>query len=185
MTSATNLARYIIYLIKKQMKNIQPEEFDVTPLKIQKLLYYCQGYALALTGEKLFDEPIEAWKYGPVVDAVYQEYKKYNGQIIPEIQSINFNEIDDTARSIVKMVIEEKNRFSGTALADATHRETPYVSCYKGAYINAIIPEEVLKDFFSQQFLKREEPEDDEDEFWMSAGKTVSLETLEAVLEKI
>ena len=185
MTSAKNLARFIIYLIKEQMSNIQPEEFDVTPLKLQKLLYYCQGYSLALTGKKLFDERIEAWRYGPVVDSVYQEYKKYNDRIIPLSDDVHFHEIYDVTHSIVKMVVDEKGRFSGTALADATHKEKPYTSSFKGDYTNAVIPEKLLKEFFSEQFLLREEAEDDDDEFWMSVGKKVSPEQLGAVLAKI
>ncbi len=71
MTDAKTLARYLLFLASEQMRGLQSEAseaFDVTPLKLQKLLYYCQGYALALTGKPLFPEPVEAWRYGPVVD---------------------------------------------------------------------------------------------------------------------
>ena len=46
--TAQELARYIISTVKERVSN--PEEFDITPLKLQCLLYYCQGYSLALTG---------------------------------------------------------------------------------------------------------------------------------------
>ena len=36
-------------------------------MKLQKMLYYQQGYHLAAFGTPLFDEDIEAWMYGPVV----------------------------------------------------------------------------------------------------------------------
>ena len=48
-------------------------------MKLQKMLYYEQGYHLAAFGTPLFDEDIEAWMYGPVVPCVYEHFK---GQII-------------------------------------------------------------------------------------------------------
>ena len=49
----------------------------MTNMKLQKMLYYQQGFHLAYFGTPLFDEEIEAWMYGPVVPSVYDEYKNY------------------------------------------------------------------------------------------------------------
>ena len=185
VVSAKELAKYIIMLIKKQMNTIQPEEFDVTPLKLQKLLYYCQGYSLALTGKPAFPEPIEAWKYGPVVNSVYQEYKKYNGGIIPIDKIISNNCIDETTSAIARMVVDYKGRLSGTTLANATHKEKPYLLSYSKPYQNSVIPENIIKEFFAEEILKLEEADDDEDNFWMSAGKSVSTEKLESAIAEI
>lgn len=37
----------------------------ISNLKLQKLLYYEQGYHLAIFDTPLFDADIEAWMYGP------------------------------------------------------------------------------------------------------------------------
>ena len=57
----------------------------MTNLKLQKMLYYQQGFHLAYFGTPLFDDEIEAWMYGPVVPSVYNHYKG-NGRngIIPD-----------------------------------------------------------------------------------------------------
>ena len=47
----------------------------VTNMKLQKLLYYMQGFHLAWFDTPLFDEEIEAWMYGPVVPSVFETYK--------------------------------------------------------------------------------------------------------------
>ncbi|MDR1166980.1 MAG: DUF4065 domain-containing protein [Deltaproteobacteria bacterium] len=44
---------------------------ELTPLKLQKELYFAQGWHLAYHDVPLFEDPIEAWKYGPVVSSVY------------------------------------------------------------------------------------------------------------------
>ena len=42
-------------------------ECQVTNLKLQKTLYYVQGYYLYRFGKPLFDDEIVNWAYGPVV----------------------------------------------------------------------------------------------------------------------
>lgn len=185
MTSAKTLASYLLFLFKEQMQGLQAEEFDVTPLKLQKLLYYCQGYSLALTGKTLFSEPIEAWKFGPVVESVYQEYKKYKGNSIPYEDAEVPDDIDDTTASIASMVVNEKGRLSGMALAAATHKERPWKETFSGVYNNDIIPVQLIQEFFIEENLKQEELEDNEDAFWASVGHPVSNQELEAALAKI
>ena len=51
----------------------QEAQDPVTNLKLQKLLYYAQGWYLAFFDEPLFDERIEAWLHGPVVPPIYQD----------------------------------------------------------------------------------------------------------------
>lgn len=65
MAKVDNVAKYIIGIL------------DVDNLKLQKLLYYCQGVHLVANQEPLFKEDIEARRYGPVVPKVYQTYKSF------------------------------------------------------------------------------------------------------------
>ncbi|HEU0080276.1 MAG TPA: type II toxin-antitoxin system antitoxin SocA domain-containing protein, partial [Longimicrobiaceae bacterium] len=48
---------------------------SITNLKLQKLVYYAQAWAVTLLGRPLFEEKVEAWAHGPVGDVVYQAYK--------------------------------------------------------------------------------------------------------------
>ena len=52
-------------------------------MKLQKMLYYQQGFHLAMFGTPLFDDDLEAWMYGPVVPAVYEAYKSHGREGIP------------------------------------------------------------------------------------------------------
>ena len=185
MVSAKRLARYIIFAIKERMTDISPEEFDVTPLKLQKLLYYCQGYSLALTGKPAFPDKIEAWQYGPVVDSVYQDYKQYSGGIIP-YNGIEHEELsDETLEEVVSLVVSDKARYSGETLARATHKESPWRENFAGPYTNVPISDENMREYFSGEFSKREEDDGDADRAWDSLGEPVSVSELEAALEEI
>ena len=69
MLSVTPVASYFI----EQSSNL-PEN-DLTNLKLQKILFYAQAESLRKTGNILFEDSVEAWKYGPVVPAAYNWLK--------------------------------------------------------------------------------------------------------------
>ena len=46
----------------------------MTNLRLQKMLYFAQGWSLARNKKLLFDEPFEAWPLGPVVRTCYEWY---------------------------------------------------------------------------------------------------------------
>lgn len=84
--SALDIAKYLIGL---GQQNNRP----ITNLRLQKLLYYAWGNYWQNYQQNLFDvekEPIEAWDWGPVVNVVYQEYKKYDDDFL-EISNEEFN----------------------------------------------------------------------------------------------
>lgn len=81
-----------------QLKDTDEKYINVEPLtqmKAMKILYYMQAASLVLREKPLFDEPMLAWKYGPVIKSVHD---KYRGQ-----RSI-VDSIDDQARADYKMI---------------------------------------------------------------------------------
>lgn len=58
-------------------------EAEITNMKVQKLLYYAQSLHLALYDEPLFEEEIQAWRYGPVCPPAYHFYSKFEAEQLP------------------------------------------------------------------------------------------------------
>lgn len=58
------------------------ENVPICPMKLQKLLYYAQGWHLAFTDQPIINEQIECWPYGPVINSVFQEFKEFGGNPI-------------------------------------------------------------------------------------------------------
>ena len=49
----------------------------VDAIKLQKMLYISFGYySFYNKGQNLFDQSIEAWRYGPVIPTVYDYHNK-------------------------------------------------------------------------------------------------------------
>jgi uncharacterized phage-associated protein len=96
MLSAKDVAEYFVYLVDEESGD------NITNLKVQKLLYYAQGFHLAMRrGERLFSESIVAWKHGPVVIPVYSQYKGLGWQPIPQPPGFEVDRFPPEVREIL------------------------------------------------------------------------------------
>ena len=68
MYSAKQIADWILGKV-----NIEKGD-TISPLKLQKLLYYCQAWHYTIFHEPVFNERIEAWMHGPVVPSQYARF---------------------------------------------------------------------------------------------------------------
>jgi uncharacterized phage-associated protein len=142
MAEALDVARYMLTLVNE-------EEGDLmSNLKLQKLLYYAQGYYLAICGEPLFEDEIFAWQYGPVVPSVYHMYKHYGRQAIPAPEEFDSNVLSERERQIVADVYEEYGQYEASVLMHFTHEEPPWQSTMQSAAIS----HKKLADYFKTQW---------------------------------
>ena len=61
---------------------------------------------MGITGKKLFDDPICAWKHGPVVPDVYHEYKNFGSNGINLDEPFNLETFDTETENILKSVLQ-------------------------------------------------------------------------------
>lgn len=78
MGKALDVARYLIGLAAGEK-----EPDLLTHLRLQKLLYYVQGWHLGVFGRRMFDARIEAWTNGPVVREVFPSFADCKSEVIP------------------------------------------------------------------------------------------------------
>lgn len=143
MFRATDLARYII-----AYENQLSRQIDITNLRLQKTLYYIQGYYFKHYNRCAFEEKIYNWAYGPVVPEVYYIYNSntYRTIIIPYETR---NEIiegfaNHSERGFINKIINKCNVFTSAQLVDKTHKEDPWKNTQK----NEIISNESIDEFF-------------------------------------
>ena len=125
-TSAMDVAKYIITKFCGEDNEIDTEVSEgVSNLKLQKLLYFCQAFSLVRLGKPMFKESICAWKYGPVVSEVYENYKEYTNEPLPgpeESSSI----LSDEDMEVVNEVLEMFGGYSAIRLMEITHSHKPW-----------------------------------------------------------
>lgn len=131
-------------LINKKY-NIETDDEFITPLKLQKLLYYIQGLSLHIYGKPAFENKIIAWNYGPVVEEVY---KKYNGKN-PIVTPKQTKKISKGLECIIDIVINDYGKYSANSLINLTHDETPWKETKK----NQEIMQDEIKRYFDKVYF--------------------------------
>ncbi len=154
------------------------DSVPITPMKLQKLVYYCHGWYMAITGEPLINDQIEAWKYGPVVSTLFHEFKNCGSspigyraleirdtgkgvfgfeQFTPSIEDeIQDQRNLDDLKAIVSAVWDEYKKFSPTKLSNMTHEANgPWDQVVNQQYHGdppggTDIPTDLIRDHFLQ-----------------------------------
>jgi uncharacterized phage-associated protein len=138
-------------IAKVILKLSNPEYGDtISNLKLQKLLYYQQGFHLATFDTPLFEEDIEAWMYGPVIPCIYNEYKHF-GQGAIEIDE-RFDVPDtltDAQKDLIIEVYEVYGQYAAFRLMEFTHQEEPWKHVPHGP--GNIISKESMRRFFKSR----------------------------------
>ena len=120
---------------------------EVTPLMLQKLLYFIQGVYSALYGRPIFAEDCRAWIHGPVYPEVYDLFRdfKYN-----HIDDARFALLEGTAdaltedeKKVIDLVVNTFGMYGGKVLERITHNEDPWENARKG-YGDSIPSSEIL-----------------------------------------
>lgn len=101
---------------------------DITPLALQKLLYYVQGFYYAFTNHFIFKENCEAWVHGPVFRDIYFKYREYRFDPISVCEAANDSNLLETEKAIIESVIKNLGCYSGKALEAFTHAEMPWLT---------------------------------------------------------
>ncbi|WNJ21560.1 type II toxin-antitoxin system antitoxin SocA domain-containing protein [Pontibacter sp. G13] len=102
---------------------------SITPLKLQKLLYYCQAWHLTVFKKPLFEERIQAWAHGPVV---YSQFDRFRDNTMYDGIPVNTIELDvpqfpKEVQDLLEEVMEIYGEHSGSYLEALTHQESPWV----------------------------------------------------------
>jgi uncharacterized phage-associated protein len=93
----------------------------ITPMKLLKLVYFAQGWSLGLRRRPLFNDSVQAWEYGPVVPAVYHEFK-HNGSspIIEKADSYGFT-LAQADKALLRRVWEVYGQYPAADLSKMSH----------------------------------------------------------------
>lgn len=110
---------------------------DMTNMKVQKLLYYAQSLHLTLFDEMLFDEEIQAWRYGPVCPPAYRFYSQFEGEQLPIPDISEIISISDEQKKLLEEVWDYFGIHHAYVLSSMTHLEFPWKKARKGLSNNA------------------------------------------------
>jgi uncharacterized phage-associated protein len=128
MPSALEVAAFLVHLASAE------EEPEFLPsLRLNRLLYYCQGWHLATQGRPLFPDRIEAWATGPVVPVVFEalrgrDWFPIRAEDLPPSDALNSEE-----ENLVARVWETYKDHTGGSLSELACAEEPWRRARNGS----------------------------------------------------
>lgn len=154
MHSALDIAAWFLNEVDRKAGD------SITNLKLQKLVYYAQAWAVTLLGRQLFEEQVEAWAHGPVVDVVYQEYKGYGYGGLP--RSRRKPQFAPEERVLLEDVLAVYGEHSAKFLEVLTHSEQPWEAVWGARPATSRSQREIplsrMREFYQRQYENREAP---------------------------
>ena len=119
--------------LESAVKYLLMQTSEITPLALQKLLYFAQGFKKAFGDVFMFEEDCEAWAHGPVFPDVYQKYKAYGYNPI-EKNHLSYDNINltDEEKELLDHIILYFGCYSGRILENMTHSEEPWRVARRG-----------------------------------------------------
>ena len=152
--SAISVAKYLLDRANDQGRSI-------SPMKLIKLVYMAHGWSLGLYGTPLIQEPVEAWKYGPVIRELYHKVKDYRSSPIPpgafgsQRSDDEFSEIEKT---VMDQTLEIYGKWSAIELSQLTHAEgTPWDVMYNKIGTSFAIPNDMIEDHYGKLYYESKE----------------------------
>ena len=144
-----DVANYILTVIK------------CSHTKLEKLVYLAYADYLCAFKEKLFEDKIYAFQYGPVIDSVFETFKdcgyvelennedeRFVSSVsrMPAKSRILFAKNGKNKLIAIDRVIERYKDYSASQLVNLTHKKnSPWENCYDGGFRTQISDEAILK----------------------------------------
>jgi uncharacterized phage-associated protein len=151
----------------------------ISPMKLQKLVYFAHGWYLAFMGKPLINEPVEAWKFGPVIPSLYHSLKAYGNRDVTDALTDNpwdslldhaygsheysvdngpDPQENELAKQFIKRVWDVYSGFSAVQLSNLTHNEdAPWNQTPDKEKQHTVIHQEKIREYFSRLLQKNQE----------------------------
>lgn len=147
MAETLAVAKFLNELYEKKHSSAMDQ------MKMHKMMYFSQRESLMISGVPLFDEEFEAWKYGPVLVGVRNEYQ--TGHMFTS----DYGALDDEEKRLVNSVFERYDKYDAWQLSTLSHAEHSWEQARKGLADGEVGHEKMslsaMKADATREFLRR------------------------------
>ena len=116
-----------LFIANNLIERGKAENISITPMKLQKILYFVYRNYLQESNIPLFAERFATWKYGPVLTSVYSVF--YGADPIKDFYRINGKayKADENNDLLLHTVLDSVwnlcKKYDGVSLSKMTHRK--------------------------------------------------------------
>ncbi len=132
---------------------------EVTPLMLQKLLYFIQGESYALFGKPMFEEDCQAWIHGPVFPEVYNMFIDFKYNPTEDSRFVLFKSEKDSLTEeelrVIDLVINTFGEYGSKVLERITREERPWKQARSGYADNIQSKEFIVKEDIASYYAEK------------------------------
>ena len=126
----------------------------LTQMKLQKLVYIAHGWNLALYGDPLIGEDIEAWRWGPVVRSLYRDFAAYGSS--PIAASVSAPTLDLRTTQLLEQIWKLYGSYTAIQLSAMTHADnTPWQQTYRADATSRISNDTIRRHYRELQTTRK------------------------------
>lgn len=144
-TNLPNALPIAVYILNYAETN----EYKITNIVLQKILYYVQGYFLKIFNKPAFSDEIVNWGFGATVREVYYEFNGFVGMPISITDTLKKQTLDrlrlkEEEKNLIGLVVDRCMKYKPYQLVDKVLYEAPY----KETGLGKTIPKALMTDCF-------------------------------------
>jgi uncharacterized phage-associated protein len=141
--------------------------FDLTNLRLNKLLYFIHGWSLTSRPQGLVRNHFLAWQHGPVIRPVYDAFKVYGESPVTQLaeyldyssgetKAIAHDDISPADADIIVRVFESYAPYTTSELRNKSHEaggpwDVIYRACLADKRMSPRIPNELIRAYFLEK----------------------------------
>ena len=141
------------------------DDRSLSPMQVQKLVYFADGMSLATLDKPLVSDDFEAWRFGPVIRTLYDALRRYGGGAIlrrinygdgapfqPQDAKVAKTSLAPPEKRLVDRIYDRFSPLPAFKLSALTHADdSPWAEVYRdGLGQNEVIPATLMKSYFAK-----------------------------------
>ncbi|MDR0930941.1 MAG: DUF4065 domain-containing protein [Clostridiales bacterium] len=126
---------------------------SITPMKLQKLLYFIYKKYIQITKQPLFAERFEVWQFGPVLKNVYMAFNHYGNTPIKEFYKDSNDDVyvvnidsDPNLKEAFEYVWDKYREYDAITLSELTHLDNTAWSIAKNNNYGVLKDEDIQQE---------------------------------------
>lgn len=141
----------------------------ISNLKLQKIMFFVEGWHSATLGRQLIDADFEAWDYGPVISTIYHSFKSWGSEAIEgRANAINLKDgstapvkvnLPNDTVDLISFILARYGRLAPAKLVELSHvKDGPWDQVMRiepTERKTSRISQDAIRDFFSKKIRSR------------------------------
>ena len=140
-------------IVNRFLELAAADQGGLTPMQLLKLVFLAHGWTLGLYRRALIGDLIEAWKYGPVIPALYHDVKHFRSAVITSLlKTAPREKLDEVECDIVRQVYQIYGHLTGPQLSTGTHEpDLPWDEVYDEDSWAAVIDNKRIGKYYARK----------------------------------